>query len=95
MSGGLDEIYAVTGVAATFTDRSDVDTAVTAIVSHELEPYGPDVGSTTAGTVAVSVRKSDLARSPIKGESYTVGAKTYYVDSVLAEDDLEHTVLAS
>lgn len=95
VAAAVNDLYTAFGVAATFTDLAGDETCATVIVVHDLTPYGPDVASATVRSVAISARKSDVAYSPRSGESYTVGDTTYIVDSVIAEDEVEHTVLAS
>jgi len=90
IAGGLDDIYTTAGDAATFVDSDGVQTAVTAIVIYDLSIYGT-VADISAVTAAVSVRKTELAQSPRRGEIYKIAGRDYYVDEVVAEDDLEHT----
>ena len=92
---GINSHFDAFSVPATHTAIDDTETAVNVIISHDLGPYGPDAASVTVGTVAISVRKSELSEPPRKGETYTVGSKIYYVDSIFTEDELEYTALAS
>lgn len=95
LRAGVDSHYDAFGQDCTHTDVDGANTRVTAIVTHDLTPYGPDVASVTVGTVAISVRKTDIETPPRKGETYRVGVNTYYVDSIVAENELEYTALAS
>lgn len=92
---GINAHFDSFGQSATHTATDDTTTAVTAIISHDLDPYGPDVASVSVGSVAISVRRSDVATPPRKGETYKVGNTTYYVDSIIAADEIEYTALAS
>jgi hypothetical protein len=90
IAGGLDDIYATAGDAVLFIARDGTQTAVTAIVIYDLAIYG-EVADISAVTAAVSVRKAELALSPLRGEIYRFNGRDYVVDEVVAEDDLEHT----
>ena len=94
IASGLDEIYIAAGVEALFTDVDGKETAVTALVNYDLQFYG-DTADITAVTAAVSVRKTEIALSPRRGARYKIGLKTYIVDSVVTEDELEHVSLVA
>ena len=90
----VNAIYEVAGVCATFTDRDSATTEVTAIVEYDLQQYG-QVAEIAGKTATVSVRVSELALPPRRGETYTVGSTVYVVDSILLSDELEHRALVA
>ena len=90
----VDAIYGVVGVPATFTDRDSSATAVTAIIEYDLQQYG-GVAEIAGKTATISVRVSELALPPRRGETYTIGSTVYTVDSILLSDELEHRALVA
>lgn len=94
MLTGADSLYGALASPAVHVDRSGAKTSVSAILVHDLQQYG-EVADITGKTAAVSVRVSDLAFPPRRGEQYIIGGKTYTVDSLVSADELEHTVLVA
>jgi len=88
----MDCIYSQFAVPVTYTDRDGASQTVQAIVLHDLQQFG-EVADISGKTVAISVRVSEMAYPPRRGETYTVGARVYTVDSTIAVDELEHTAL--
>lgn len=89
-----DRVYLVAGVAATHTDRDLVATACTVLVERDLSRYG-EVAQVQARTAVVSVRVSELAEAPRKGETFTVDGVELRVDALLRSDELEHKVVVA
>lgn len=94
MLTGVESMYSAFSVSAVYIDRSGSEKAVSVILVHDLQQYG-EVADITGKTAAVSVRVSDLAFPPRRGEQYIIGGKTYTVDSLVSADELEHTVLVA
>ena len=92
---GVDFIYTVGGVPATYTDRNAVEKSVEVIVDYNLSQYGEDSVEVSKSTAAISVRTKDVELRPLKGETFVVEGKTYVVGAPLESDELEHTVLVS
>jgi hypothetical protein len=90
----VDEVYATLGVEATYTDRDGATQCLTAIIEHDLQQFG-NVADIAGKTAVVSVRVSELAERPRRGETYTVGTTVYTVDSIPYADDLEHRALVT
>ena len=90
----IDAIYEVGGVAAVYTDRDSATTNVKAVVEYDLQTFG-DVADVAGKTAIVSVRVSELAYPPRRGETYTVNGTVYTVDSILVSDELEHRALVA
>lgn len=86
---GIHDLYQLAGVPVIHTSRAGAKTRVTGIVEYDLTQWG-DVAEIAGQRALVSVRVSELALPPLRGETYTVGDTTYTVDSVLLSDDLEH-----
>ena len=93
-SSGLDDIYSVAGVSATYTDVDGATSTVTVIIDRDLSTYG-DSAEVTKATATIAVRVSDMALPPRRGETFTVDGKTYRVNSTLTSDELEHSSLVS
>jgi len=91
---GLNKIYDAAGVTATFTDRDANESTVTVLVEYNLGVYG-EVADVSGMTAAISARKTDMAFSPRRGETYTVNGTVYTVDSVITETELEHTAITA
>lgn len=91
---GLDRMYTIGGVSASYTDKDDSTKAVTALVNYDLSNYG-DVAEVAQATATVSVRASELANIPRRGETFVIGSETFVVGGSLQSDELEHTVLVS
>lgn len=94
IDAGADEIYTIAGVSATYTDRDSATQSVTALVEYDLQQWG-DVAEIAGKTAVVSVRVSEMANPPRRGESYTIGGTVYVVDSILLSDDIEHRALVA
>ena len=94
LSTGIDDVYALAGIAATYTDRDSTATSVTALVEYDLQQWGT-VAEIAGKTAVVSVRVSEMPHPPRRGESYTIGGTAYVVDSVLLSDELEHRTLVA
>jgi hypothetical protein len=91
---GINLIYEVGGIPVVYTDRNGVTKTVTAIVNYEIATFGT-VADVSGKTASISVRVSDMANKPRRGETYTVGATVYVVDSILRADELEHEALVA
>jgi len=89
---GVDAIYAKAGVSATYTDRAGATSSVVVIIEHSLGQYG-DQAEVVGASAVITVRTSDMASRPRKGDTFAVGATTYTVADVQGSDDLEHTAL--
>lgn len=88
----VDRMYSTMGQPCTHTALDGAQTAVTAIIAHDLQRFGNMDLASAAG--AVSVRLSELPM-PQRGDRYEIEGKTYVVSSVLVADELEHTALVS
>lgn len=90
----IDEVYSALGDAAIYTDRNGATQSVLAIVEFDLQQFGnvADIGGKTA---VVSVRVSEMADKPRRGDTYTVGDTVYTVDSIPYADELEHRALVA
>jgi hypothetical protein len=89
---GVDALYEVGGVDAVYTDKNGNTSNVVVIVDYNISEYG-DIASVNKAEAAVSVRLSDVADRPLRGETFTIDGTTYRVDNVTLSDELEHTVL--
>lgn len=94
LNTGIDEVYALAAIAATYTDRDSATTAVTALVEYDLQQWG-NVAEIAGKTAVVSVRVSEMAYPPRRGETYTIDGTVYVVDSILRADELEHAALVA
>lgn len=94
VAAGQNSIYSIAGVAATFTDRDGAETSLTVVVEHDLSEYGATL-EVSGSYAIISARKSELQYAPRRGETYAIAGTTYTVDSILREDEIEHTVLAT
>lgn len=90
----IDALYDAMGVETTYTDRDGATQSVSAIVEHDLQTFG-NVADIAGKTAVISVRVSDMAEKPRRGETYTVGATVYTVDSIPYADELEHRALVA
>ena len=90
---GLADIYAY-GVPATHTDKDDVETSATVLVDYDLSTYG-DTAEVSQATATISVRVSELALAPRRGDTFVVGAKTFIVSLTQSSDELEHVAMVS
>lgn len=91
---GINRIYATGGVAATYTDRNDAETQATVLIDYDLSNYG-DVAEIAQATATVSVRASEVAQLPRRGDTFNVGGTVFVVGGSLQSDELEHSVLVS
>lgn len=94
ISRATDRVYARAGVAARYQDRDGFWTDCTVLLERELSRYG-EVAQVQARTAVISVRVSELAEAPRKGESFTVGDGVFRVDALLRSDELEHKVVVA
>lgn len=94
MTAGTDALYSSFGVAAVYTDRALAASNVTIILDRNLSQYG-DVASVSGQSVVVCVRVSQVTDAPRREDTFTVGAKVWTVDSLVASDEYEHRVIAS
>lgn len=86
-----DRFYTAMGEAAIYTDRNGVTTPCTVLVDRTLAQYG--AAQVQVGTAVLSVRLTEVAAAPRRGESFAVtGGATYLVDSLQGSDALEHKV---
>lgn len=95
----IDEVYDALGVPATYTDRDGATQCVTAIVEYDLQQFGT-VADISGKTAVISVRVSEMAEKPRRGETYTVKEDgctetVYTVDSTPYADELEHRALVA
>ncbi|MEE4250695.1 MAG: hypothetical protein V2I38_08910 [Alcanivoracaceae bacterium] len=90
----ITDLYTIAGISATYTDRDSATQSVTAIVEYDLQQFS-DIANVAGSTALISVRVSEMANPPRRGETYTVGSEVYTVDSILLSDDLEHRALVA
>jgi hypothetical protein len=90
----MDEVYSALGVEAIYTDRNGATQCITAIIEHDLQQFG-NVADISGKTAVVSVRVSEMADKPRRGDTYTVGDTVYTVDSIPYADELEHRALVA
>lgn len=90
----IDSLYAVHGVAGVHVDGDENETSIKLIPEYDLDRYGGAL-EVSGRFVVVSVRKSQLALSPLRGDKYKFNGVTYTVDTVLREDEIEHSALAT
>lgn len=91
---GINKIYAKAGVSATYTPSGGESVTYTVIITHDLSLYG-DTAEVQQATASVSIRASDLAAPPRRGDTFTIGGETYRVSAAVTSDELEHTVLVA
>ncbi len=94
ISRATDRVYAVAGVAARYQDRDGFVTDCTVLLERDLSRYG-EVAQVQARTAVLSVRVSELAEAPRKGELFTVGDVELRVDALLRTDEIEHKVVVA
>lgn len=93
MVNGLGTIYAMAGEAATFTPIAGDPVPLNVIVDYAVnwEPSGQV--QVADDHIELHYRRADIDRRVVKGETFTVGSKTYTVRSMAqypdAFDDLE------
>ena len=81
--------------AATYTDRNSVQTPCTVLVEHDLTRYG-EAAQVNVKTAVISVRVSEVAEAPRRGDSFAIAAgATYKVDSLQLSDGVEHKVFVA
>jgi hypothetical protein len=88
-----DAMYELFGVSCAYTGQ-DAAVTVTAIIEHDLAQYG-DVFDVSGMTATVSVRISEKADIPRRGDKYTIGGKVYVIDSPVRADTVEHVMLVA
>jgi len=91
---GIDAIYQTAGVAATYTDRAGAQSSVTVIVEHSLGQYG-EQAEVLRANAAISVRVSEVASRPRKGDTFVAGGTAYTVADVQSSNELEHVALVT
>lgn len=90
----VDVVYDTYGVSATYTNRAAATSDVVVVLDRGLNRFGA-VAQVSAGSVVLSVRKSEVLLMPLRGEEfYTVDSERYVVDSPVASNELEHRVAA-
>lgn len=96
LSIATDTVYATFGVSAGYLPKGSEATAtpVTVLVERDLTRFG-EVAQINARTAIVCVRKSELADSPMRGDTFSLSTETLKVDSLQASDEFEHRVYAS
>lgn len=91
----IDSTYREFAVSARYTNRDSVTRTVAAVVDYDLSQYG-ETAEVAAYTATLAVRRSEVPEAPRRGERFVLeGGDELVVGSILASDDLEHTVLAS
>lgn len=98
-SAVTDDLYEYAGIECIYTDRNGDTTTVTAIIDYSLQEYGT-VADVSGKIAVISVRISELADRPRRGETYTIypnqsNEATYTVDSIVRADELEHAALVA
>ena len=92
-----DRVYSRLGETATYAQKPPgaVTKSVTVMVERNLTQYGTTI-SIQERTAVVSVRSSDLALAPRRGDTFTLAAGTVFaVESQLTSDtSIEHKVTA-
>ena len=92
-----DRVYARLGEAAVYAQKppGTVTKSVTVMVERNLTQYGTTI-SIQERTAVVSVRSSDLALAPRRGDTFTLAAGTIFsVESQLTSDtSIEHKCTA-
>jgi len=91
---GIDALYTKMGVSATYTPSGGTSATYTVIVTYDLSLYG-DTAEVQQATASVSIRATDLAESPRRGDTFTIDGTVYRVSSTVTSDELEHTVLVA
>ena len=95
LSRTTDRVYAGFGEGAIYTDRNAVQTPCTVLVEQDLSRYG-ETAQVNVKTAVLSVRLSELAAAPRRGETFAItGGVTYTVDSLQATNTLEHKVFVA
>lgn len=89
-----DTLFGVFGEAATYTDRDAVALPCTVIVEPDLTRYG-ETAVVNQRTAVLLVRRNEVDAPPRRGETFTIGAKVWVVDSLQGSDELEHRVFAA
>jgi|GEM_PF-2158744 len=98
-AGAVGGIFRFFGDSASYTARGAAAVPVVAVVEHNLAQFG-EVATVAARTVAISVRRSELADPPRAGDAFLMlsgpfSGRTFRVADVIASDDLEHRVTAA
>lgn len=93
-----DRVYARLGETATYAQKppGTVTKAVTVMVERNLTQYGTTI-SIQERTAVLSVRSSELALAPRRGDTFTLatGGTVFAVESQLTSDtSIEHKVTA-
>jgi hypothetical protein len=92
-ASAADAIYRTLGVPAVYESTEDGESTVRVIVSHDLTQWG-DVISVQNNMAMVSVRRSEIADRPRRGDTFTLEvSRVYLVERVMRSDDLEHRCL--
>lgn len=95
LARATDRVYQSAGKAATYTDRNGATTACTVLEEQDLARYG-ETAQVNIKTAVLSVRLTDVASAPRRGETFALtGGTTYRVDSLQATDALEHKVFVA
>lgn len=94
VQAAIDDIYDTFAVAATYTSKTASQFSVQAIIEFNLAQYG-DTADISGMTAAISVRRSEIAAPPLRGETFFINGTLYTVDSPLSADEMEHTVLVA
>lgn len=93
MTAAAKDMYSLFGVSCDYAGR-DTDKTVTAIIEHDIAQYG-DVIDISGMVATISVRVSEMAYPPRRGDTYTIAGKTYVVDSPVRADEIEHVMLVA
>lgn len=97
LSLGTNTVYRTFGVAAGYLPKDAKGAAlpVTVLVERDLTRFG-EVARINARTALVSVRKSEVAEVPRRGDSFSLAdGETLLVDSLQGSDEFEHRVFAA
>lgn len=93
---GLGSIYELMGESCVYRDKQGWNTSCSVMVERDLSQYG-DAANVQGVTAVISVRKSEVAERPRRGETFELadGCTIFTVESVAVSDDFEHQVFCS
>jgi len=78
-------------LAATYTPTVGIASSVRVIVDDDVEILSMGDSELTDRRTVIGIRQSDIA-APARGDTILVGATTYTVDTVIADDGIETQV---
>lgn len=89
----IDTLFADQNMAvdATYTPDGGAPVSVRVILDHDVDLIGLGFSDITDRRTVIGIRKSEIA-APGRNDTILVGATTYTVDVVIADDSIEAQV---